>query len=193
VGRPLWREDGSVFCICCWPEWPYFTVSDLRLPFSLPPTTRRVTVEVFDPASTRVSGVGLSQSQNQSYVTTNGQSASLSWCQAPICGLRSFCPAGDRIPVVQPVVRSPWLYRLNYSGSRQERKDIKAKNVGYQDKFSLTHRTSVNKAANEYRTLIVNEHQTITSWISLKRSCYTSGNVKTAETLMYYCNRWRFA
>jgi hypothetical protein len=18
VGRPLWREDGSVFCICCW-------------------------------------------------------------------------------------------------------------------------------------------------------------------------------
>jgi hypothetical protein len=34
---------------------PYFTVSDLRLPFSSPPTTRRVTVEVFDPASTRVS------------------------------------------------------------------------------------------------------------------------------------------
>jgi hypothetical protein len=27
----------------------YFTVSDLRLPFSSPPTTRRVTVEVFDP------------------------------------------------------------------------------------------------------------------------------------------------
>jgi hypothetical protein len=33
---------------------PYFTVSDSRLPFSSPPTTRRVTVEVFDPASTRV-------------------------------------------------------------------------------------------------------------------------------------------
>jgi hypothetical protein len=32
----------------------YFTVSDLRLSFSSPPTTRRVTVEVFDPASTRV-------------------------------------------------------------------------------------------------------------------------------------------
>jgi hypothetical protein len=31
-------------------SWPYFTVSDLRLP----PTTRRVAVEVFDPASTRV-------------------------------------------------------------------------------------------------------------------------------------------
>jgi hypothetical protein len=46
VGRPLWREDGSVFCICCWPSpgsvsqvrvpwdlWPYFTLSVLRLPF----------------------------------------------------------------------------------------------------------------------------------------------------------------
>jgi hypothetical protein len=66
VGHPLWREDGSVFCMCCWPlpaqsflvlvPWdlrPYFTVSDLRLPFSSPPMTRRVTVEVFDPASTR--------------------------------------------------------------------------------------------------------------------------------------------
>jgi hypothetical protein len=33
--------------------WPYFTVSDLRLSSSSPPTTRRVTVEVFDPASTQ--------------------------------------------------------------------------------------------------------------------------------------------
>jgi hypothetical protein len=33
---------------------PHFTVSDSRLPFLSPPTTRRVTVEVFDPASTRV-------------------------------------------------------------------------------------------------------------------------------------------
>jgi hypothetical protein len=37
-----------------WDSRPYFTVSDLRLPFSSPPTTRMVTVEVFDPASTRV-------------------------------------------------------------------------------------------------------------------------------------------
>jgi hypothetical protein len=35
-----------------WHSWPYFTVSDLRLSFSSPRTTRRVTVEVFDPAST---------------------------------------------------------------------------------------------------------------------------------------------
>jgi hypothetical protein len=37
-----------------WHSWQYFTVSDLRLPFLSPPTTRRVTVEVFDPASTRL-------------------------------------------------------------------------------------------------------------------------------------------
>jgi hypothetical protein len=37
-----------------WDLRPYFTVSDMRLPFSSPPTTRRVTVEVFDPASTPV-------------------------------------------------------------------------------------------------------------------------------------------
>jgi hypothetical protein len=36
-----------------WDLRPYFTVSDSRLPFSSPPTTRRATVEVFDPVSTR--------------------------------------------------------------------------------------------------------------------------------------------
>jgi hypothetical protein len=35
-------------------DWrPSVTVAYLRLPFSSPPTTRRVTGEVFDPASTR--------------------------------------------------------------------------------------------------------------------------------------------
>jgi hypothetical protein len=36
-----------------WESWLYFTVSDSTLPFSSPSTTRRVTVEVLDPASTR--------------------------------------------------------------------------------------------------------------------------------------------
>jgi hypothetical protein len=40
--------------------WPYFSISDLRLPSSSPPTTRRATVEVLDPASTR----GLTDSQS---------------------------------------------------------------------------------------------------------------------------------
>jgi hypothetical protein len=36
-----------------WISRPYFTVSVLRLPFSLPPMTRRAMVDVFDPASTQ--------------------------------------------------------------------------------------------------------------------------------------------
>jgi hypothetical protein len=68
VGRSLWWEDGSAVYNCSWPlpaqsfwvwvlwdSWPYFAVSDSRLPFSLPPMTRGVTVEVFDPVSTRES------------------------------------------------------------------------------------------------------------------------------------------
>jgi hypothetical protein len=43
-----------------WDSWPYFTVSDSRFPFPSPPTIRRVTVEVFDPASTQGSGKLLS-------------------------------------------------------------------------------------------------------------------------------------
>jgi hypothetical protein len=37
-----------------WYSQSYLTLSNLRLPFSSPSTTRRITVEVFDPASTRV-------------------------------------------------------------------------------------------------------------------------------------------
>jgi hypothetical protein len=51
-----------------WDMWPYFTLSELRLPFSSPPTTRRATVKVFDPASTRVSEL----IQSHCYVTTDG-------------------------------------------------------------------------------------------------------------------------
>jgi hypothetical protein len=36
-----------------WDSWSYFTVSDWRLPFSSPSTTRRATVEIFYPTSTR--------------------------------------------------------------------------------------------------------------------------------------------
>jgi hypothetical protein len=67
VGRPLWRQDGSVFCICCWPlparssSYPsplvlvtVFHCLRFETSFSSPPTTRGVTVELFDPASTLV-------------------------------------------------------------------------------------------------------------------------------------------
>jgi hypothetical protein len=66
VGRSLWREDGSVVYNCCWlsPAQSFLGPSPVGLetifyclrfglPFSSPPTTRRATVEVFDPASTQ--------------------------------------------------------------------------------------------------------------------------------------------
>jgi hypothetical protein len=48
-----------------WDSQPYFTVSDLRLLFLSPPTTRRVTVEVFDPASTRVNALHITSWHGQ--------------------------------------------------------------------------------------------------------------------------------
>jgi hypothetical protein len=71
-----------------WGWWPYFTVSDSRLPFSSPHTTRRVTVEVFDPTFTRDVSLTESESKSESYITADGQSASLSWNKDPILGLR---------------------------------------------------------------------------------------------------------
>jgi hypothetical protein len=43
---PLPAQSFSV--VVPWDLLPYFTVSDLRLPLSSPPTTRRITVEVFE-------------------------------------------------------------------------------------------------------------------------------------------------
>jgi hypothetical protein len=43
-----------------WGSRPYFTILDSRLPFLSPPTTRRATVEVFDPISTQDSQQSLS-------------------------------------------------------------------------------------------------------------------------------------
>jgi hypothetical protein len=66
VGRSSDQRTGLLFTIAAgacershsgfrvpWDSRPYFTVSDSRISFSSPPTTRRATVEVFDPASTR--------------------------------------------------------------------------------------------------------------------------------------------
>jgi hypothetical protein len=57
-----------------WDSRPCFTVSDLRLPFSSPPTARGVTVEVFDPAS---------KSKSKSKLHCDWRSISKSWCRAP--------------------------------------------------------------------------------------------------------------
>jgi hypothetical protein len=82
------RQRSHFRVLVLWDSWPYFTVSDSRLPFSSPPTIRRATVEVFELASIRKSLTATkSESQSQSYVTTDGQSFSLSSNKAPIWGL----------------------------------------------------------------------------------------------------------
>jgi hypothetical protein len=63
--------------------WPNY-IPRHWVPFSSPPTTRRATVEVFEPASTGGTDSLTKLSQSQSYVTTDGQSASLYWNKAPI-------------------------------------------------------------------------------------------------------------
>jgi hypothetical protein len=97
TGLSLKIESGLASTVILGDPRPYFTVSDLRLPNSLPPTTRRVTVEVFDLASTR-GPLNYPESKSESYVTNDGQSASLSWYKAPIRGLRPdfLVPYGTR-------------------------------------------------------------------------------------------------
>jgi hypothetical protein len=51
VAGPRQRSHSHVRVL--WDSQSYFTFSDSRLPFLSPPTTRRATVEVFEPASTR--------------------------------------------------------------------------------------------------------------------------------------------
>jgi hypothetical protein len=60
VGRSLWREDGSVFYNCCGlsPAQSFsgpspVGLSQIRDFPSSPPSTRRASAEVFDPATTR--------------------------------------------------------------------------------------------------------------------------------------------
>jgi hypothetical protein len=48
-----------------WDSRSYFNVSDTRLPFSSPPTTRRDTVEVFEPTSTRDTSGSKSNSKSK--------------------------------------------------------------------------------------------------------------------------------
>jgi hypothetical protein len=80
---------------------PYFTVSDLRLPFSSPPTTRRVTVEVFDPASTQVWVTSAIWSASLPAVASGARSNGYWGCRGP-CRLASsrFALAVDQKLVV---------------------------------------------------------------------------------------------
>jgi hypothetical protein len=87
-----------------WDSRPYFTVSDSRLPFSSSPTTRRVTVEVFDPASTRDGGDSTELCSLYSPGTDRTENVS-SIIACPVVGGETTCPQSCSLGTV--VVLSP--------------------------------------------------------------------------------------
>jgi hypothetical protein len=100
VGRPLWREDGSVFCTCPWPlpAQPFSGPSLLGLA-TVFYCLRFETSHFVASYDLRGHGGGIRPRlhtgdslclsvESESNVTTEGQSASLSWYKAPIQGLR---------------------------------------------------------------------------------------------------------
>jgi hypothetical protein len=104
VGSPLWREDGSVFCMCRWslPAQSFSGPSPLGLAtlFYCLRFETSIFVAYYDTQghgggirprlhmgpnwSTPPLDSCLCESESQSYVMTDGQSASLSWYKAPI-------------------------------------------------------------------------------------------------------------
>jgi hypothetical protein len=91
VGHPHWREVGFVLFSICWAS-PAQNFSDLSPTgfmsivycrcFETPPTRRARFLYL----------IPLSQSQSQSYITTDSLSASLSWYQAPTWARDQFFP-----------------------------------------------------------------------------------------------------
>jgi hypothetical protein len=75
------RQPSLSRVIVLWDSW-HFTVSDLRLPFSSPPTTRRVTVELFEPASTHIL---LLLSESESHCDWRSVSLSVSTSKSKLC------------------------------------------------------------------------------------------------------------
>jgi hypothetical protein len=102
---------------------PCFTVSDLRLPFSSPPTTRRVTVEVFDPASTRVLPF-IQYHAAAIDVTMSNSSSLLFCCHGNACVCSNLLPGKDSFVAIccswnmlsEPLLSNGHLLRFHYSG-----------------------------------------------------------------------------
>jgi hypothetical protein len=95
VGRSLWREDGSVVYNCCWSSpaqafpgpspwdsWPYFTVSDSRLPFRRHLRLAGIRWRYSTPPPH-----GAADCWSWSYVKTDGQAASPSLASSTHLGL----------------------------------------------------------------------------------------------------------
>jgi hypothetical protein len=122
------RQSSHFRVLVSWDTWPYFTVSDSRLPFPSPPTTRRVTVEVFDLASTRQTSALFLPSANRVEITLKVSVCGPWSCFIPVCYNPSiyaslvimmiesdFAIAEHRTP---SVVESPFLFTTLPSGSK---------------------------------------------------------------------------
>jgi hypothetical protein len=101
VGRPLWREDGSVVYNFCWPSPPrpaglmtifYCLTFEIHKPGGPHP---RICIPQEQGGPVIASGIGFPFRRLLwlvwvLYITTGGQSASLSWNKAAIWGLRPY-------------------------------------------------------------------------------------------------------
>jgi hypothetical protein len=94
LGRPLWREDGSVFCLYSWPRpVPTFSTQSpmgLATVFYCLRFETSLFVAFYDSQGHGEvirpllhTGVKTISSQSQSHIATDGQSLSKSWCRAP--------------------------------------------------------------------------------------------------------------
>jgi hypothetical protein len=90
-----------------WDLRPYFTVSDLGLSFSSPPTTRRVTVEVFDPASTRGLRPIIHVSITCPFITRSGPQTEHKLELFDCCNLRIRCHGNACLPNRYPTTVYP--------------------------------------------------------------------------------------
>jgi hypothetical protein len=101
MGRFLWRKDGSVIYNCCWlsPAQSFSGPNPVGLVtiFYCLRYETSLFIASYDSQGygggirtrlhTGIFRLKSKSSQSQSYVTTDGQSASLSWNKAPIWGL----------------------------------------------------------------------------------------------------------
>jgi hypothetical protein len=115
LGRSLWREDGSLIYNCCWRSpTPYFSVSDSRLPFSSPPTTRRARWRYSTPPPHGIL-TKLHYWVRVSYFTIGGLlPISSSWRQAPSDSRPDFFQLNTcgHSPYVTSSLTRGWVCRL---------------------------------------------------------------------------------
>jgi hypothetical protein len=106
VGRPLWREDGSVFSICCWPLPAQF-FSDPCPNYCLRFETSLFIASydsqghgggIWPRLHMDIQYMAAEVSQSQGHIATDGQTVCLSWCRIYLLLFDSYCLVLWRAP-----------------------------------------------------------------------------------------------